>query len=318
NQTCPSYFNWIEHDLAPWKGGITRKALEAGKEKAYFRVIILGGKLYTQTYKQCFQTRAEYTLKGLAMLLNEFPGMVPDVDIMFNCQDHPLVPRWRYLFTSPPPVFGYCTTRNRHYDIVFPDWSIWGWPEVNIPPWSIESERIFTEAEKIDWFRRKPIAYWRGNTQMGLIRSNLVKCNSTNILIQHQDWITEEKANFTNSDLSNQCFSRYKIYAEGNAWSVSLKYILSCGSTMLRIEPYYWDFFSRSLLPHVHFLPITRENICDSIQEAIQWSNSNIYEAAMVGKCAQNFLKEQLSTDYVYQYMLHILQRYAKLQKFKP
>lgn len=37
------------------------------------------------------------------------------------------------------------------------------------------------------------------------------------------------------------------MYAEGVAWSVSIKYILACGSVPFFLEPIFYDFFSRAL-----------------------------------------------------------------------
>ncbi|KAJ0577679.1 putative glycosyl transferase CAP10 domain-containing protein [Helianthus annuus] len=67
----------------------------------------------------------------------------------------------------------------------------------------------------------------------------------------------------------------YKIYAEGYAWSVSLKYILLCGCVPLIINPKYDDFFSRGLFPKKDYLPISPENICPSIKTAVKWGNAH-------------------------------------------
>lgn len=70
----------------------------------------------------------------------------------------------------------------------------------------------------------------------------------------------------------NNC--RYRIYVEGNAWSVSQKYILACDSMTLLLEPQYYDFFSRGLLPMKHYWPVRAEdNDCDSIKFAVDWGN---------------------------------------------
>ncbi|EFJ25800.1 glycosyltransferase, CAZy family GT90 [Selaginella moellendorffii] len=320
---CPDYFKWIERDLSPWKNtGISQGDLQEAKSKADFRVVIVDGKLYMERYRYCYQTRAQYTLWGIRMLLEEFPGQVPDLELMFMCGDRPQVLRKNYSSNSvwpPPPLFSYCTTRDEHYDIVFPDWSFWGWPEVNIAPWTVEREKIFSGAEKIKWLQREPIAQWKGNTWMGKIRPMLVQCNSsTSILVYHQNWDDEIKNNFSSSDLSKQCSYRYKVYVEGIGWSVSLKYVMSCGSTMLQINPQYLEFYSRSLIPYLHFIPVRKTKICQSIQEAVEWGNTFPHKALSLGRCAQNFLQEQLTMDYVYEYMLLLLQRYAKLLKFKP
>lgn len=68
---------------------------------------------------------------------------------------------------------------------------------------------------------------------------------------------------------------RYKIYAEGRAWSVSLKYILACGSMSLIIEPEYQDFFSRGLKPMKHYWPVRRHDLCPSIKSTVVWGNNH-------------------------------------------
>lgn len=37
-----------------------------------------------------------------------------------------------------------------------------------------------------------------------------------------------------------------------------------------------------------------------------------------LGKAASSFMQEQLKMDYIYDYMYHLLNEYAKLLKFKP
>ncbi|XP_024529804.1 O-glucosyltransferase rumi homolog [Selaginella moellendorffii] len=128
-QSCPDFFQWIHHDLAPWRasGGISRAALEEAREFAAFRVAIIGGQLYAELYYQCVQSRAMFTLWGLLLLLERFPaGAVPDVEFMFNCMDRPHFRRSRYKSRAPPPLLAYCGSRDT-VDIAFPDWSFWGW-----------------------------------------------------------------------------------------------------------------------------------------------------------------------------------------------
>lgn len=67
---------------------------------------------------------------------------------------------------------------------------------------------------------------------------------------------------------------RYKIYIEGNAWSVSEKYILACDSMTLLIKPEYYDFFVRSMIPMEHYWPI-RPNNCADLKFAVEWGNNN-------------------------------------------
>ncbi|KAF5795938.1 putative lipopolysaccharide-modifying protein [Helianthus annuus] len=147
--------------------------------------------------------------------------------------------------------------------------------EINIGPWEEEFRSIKEGSQKQSWSKKYPYAYWKGNPDVDSpIREALLQCNDTTqwgALIMRQNWTQEIQHGFKQSKLSAQCNHRYKIYAEGYAWSVSLKYILSCGCVPLIINPKYDDFFSRGLFPKKDYLPISPENICPSIKTAVKW-----------------------------------------------
>ncbi|KAJ0967208.1 hypothetical protein J5N97_024125 [Dioscorea zingiberensis] len=128
--SCPSYFRWIHEDLRPWRyTGITRDMVEqtANYLTSHFRITILNGNLYFFRYQKCFQTRDTFTVWGILQLLRRYPGQIPDLDLMFNCDDLPLIKASDYSKNgiAPPPLFRYCSTDST-LDIVFPDWSFWG------------------------------------------------------------------------------------------------------------------------------------------------------------------------------------------------
>lgn len=129
-EECPEYFRWIHEDLRPWKDtGITREMVEKAKDVAHIRIIILNGRLYTVKYKRVFQTRDVVTIWGILQLLRLYPGRLPDLDLMFECEDRPVIKKRDYDSPNasiPPPLFHYCGDESS-YDIVFPDWSFWGW-----------------------------------------------------------------------------------------------------------------------------------------------------------------------------------------------
>lgn len=123
---CPDFFRWIYSDLEPWsKSKISANHLMKAKDFAAFRVVIVDGRLYVEYYYACVQSRALFTVWGLLQLLKRYPGLVPDVDLMFDCMDKPTVMRSEH-HEMPLPLFRYCTT-SEHFDIPFPDWSYWGW-----------------------------------------------------------------------------------------------------------------------------------------------------------------------------------------------
>ncbi|KGN57403.2 hypothetical protein Csa_011064 [Cucumis sativus] len=282
--TCPEYFRWIHEDLKPWaETGITREMVERGRENATFRLVIVGGRAYVEKYSEVFQRRDVFTLWGILQLLRWYPDQIPDLDLMFACEDQPTVFIGNYSgpgpnSTAPPPLFRYCGDDDT-FDIVFPDWSFWGWPEINLKPWETEMKELKEANQRKKWIDRENYAFWKGNTFISMPRYQLLKCSrstQSKLRVYMQDWQEEGKQGFKNSNLADQCFSRYKVYIEGIGWSVSLKYILACDSMTLMVKPHFYDFFTRSLVPMHHYWPIKDDDdMCKSIKFAVEWGTTH-------------------------------------------
>lgn len=320
---CPDYFRFIHHDLAPWKASkISKQLLDTARthiqNEASFTVVIKAGRLYVDPIGNCFQTRAVFSIWGLFQLIKLYPGLVPDVELVFGCGDKPVISRVNYTRSLPPPVFRYCTTTD-DFDIPFPDWSFWGWPEVNLQPWDTELHSIRKGASEMNWRRRSPKAFWKGNPHMGDgTRKKLLKCGRDFTDIQDQDWSKETGAGFQHSKLSEQCKHRYKVYVEGMGWSVSLKYILACDSPVLLVQPKYLEFFTRGLIAEEHFWSVPTSNLCPAIKSSVKRGNKHMIQAEKVGKQGSRFVTEQVTMARVYDYMLHLLREYASLLDFSP
>ncbi|KAM7260380.1 hypothetical protein ACFE04_016121 [Oxalis oulophora] len=317
---CPEFFNYIRKDLEPWaESRISINHVMEAQKFAAFRIVITGGRLFVDLYYACVQSRQMFTIWGFAQLLRRFPGMVPDIDMMFDCMDKPIINRSEHQ-AMPLPLFRYCTTPE-HFDIPFPDWSFWGWPEINIRTWDEEFHDIKKGSKSETWTQKTPLAYWKGNPDVASpLRLSLLECNDTNqwgAQIMRQNWSEEARRGFEQSKLSNQCKYRYKIYAEGYAWSVSLKYIISCGSMALIISPQYEDFFSRGLVPTKHYWPVSTIDLCWSIKNAVEWGNNKPDEAKAIGKAGQDYM-ESLSMDRIYDYMFNLIMEYSKLLDYEP
>ncbi|CAO2835096.1 unnamed protein product [Amaranthus hypochondriacus] len=320
--TCPDYFRWIHEDLRHWKEtGITRQMVEGARKSAHFRLVILDGRVYVEKYRESLQTRDEFTLWGFLQLLRWYPGRLPDLELMFDCDDRPVIPakRFRTPNSGPPPLFKYCSDP-WGLDIVFPDWSFWGWPECHINPWRNASNDIQEGNKRIKWKDREPYAYWRGNPNVAPWRAELLKCNATdwNVRLYTQNWAKQAKVGYKESNLRDQCTHRYKIYIEGWAWSVSEKYILGCDSMTLVVQPKYHDFFNRGMLPLVHYWPIKTTDKCKSLKFAVEWGNNHTDKAQEIGKAGSGYIHEEMKMEYIYDYMFHLLNEYSKLLKFKP
>ncbi|KAJ0565587.1 putative protein xylosyltransferase [Helianthus annuus] len=85
----------------------------------------------------------------------------------------------------------------------------------------------------------------------------------------------------------------------------------------LVVTPHYYDFFSRGLVPTVHYWPINEHKKCSSIKFAVDWGNINTDKAQEIGRRGSEFIKKELQMNLVYDYMLHLLTEYSKLFKYK-
>lgn len=103
--------------------------VESLKDVAHFRLVIVNGTAYVKQYSKAFQTRDVYTLWGILQLLKLYPGKLPDLDFVFQCHDQASIKKANYKGKKAafaPPQFHYCGDDST-FDIVFPDWSFWGW-----------------------------------------------------------------------------------------------------------------------------------------------------------------------------------------------
>jgi hypothetical protein len=128
---CPSYFGFNEEDLKAWReSGITLDMVERARRTTTFRLVILKGQMYIQTYTKSFQKRDVFTIWGLIQLMENYKGMLPDLDLMFDCVDWLIIKAKAYANANvslpPPPLFHYYGDDNS-LNIAFPDWSFWGW-----------------------------------------------------------------------------------------------------------------------------------------------------------------------------------------------
>ncbi|KAF5946297.1 hypothetical protein HYC85_016525 [Camellia sinensis] len=136
--------------------------------------------------KLAFQTRDVFSIWGILQLLRLYPGKLPDLDIMFEYGDMPVIQKRDYggsYANNVTPMFHYCGSDST-LDIVFPDWSFWGWPELQIKPWEALIKDLEEGNQRVKWIDRIPYAYWKGNPRVSLVRKELLKCNLTD----QQDW----------------------------------------------------------------------------------------------------------------------------------
>lgn len=124
------------------------------------RFQIMGGQLYYPNLKHntfgCVLRRTPILAWALLELLELYPDL-PDVDIAVNCRDKPGSPA---SLRTKQLAFSYTTGRS-FTDIPLPDYTYWGLPYVDLPPWPdwISS----THAVEFEWEHKLDKMIWVGS-----------------------------------------------------------------------------------------------------------------------------------------------------------
>mmetsp|Transcript_36514 Transcript_36514/g.106905 ORF Transcript_36514/g.106905 Transcript_36514/m.106905 type:complete len:294 (+) Transcript_36514:275-1156(+) len=114
---------------------------------------------------------------------------------------------------------------------------------------------------------RREGTYWRGSELIsgGWERARLHECSRQNhsfVDVKAMPKTLEGKRE--NVCHAQMCGHTFNLYMEGaRAWSVSLKFLLACGSVLLWVNPMNEDFISQALERHVHYVPV--RDSCDEI-----------------------------------------------------
>ncbi|XP_062185528.1 uncharacterized protein LOC133889089, partial [Phragmites australis] len=203
-------------------------------------------------------------------------------------------------------LFRYCGSEAT-LDIAFPDWSFWGWTELNIKPWEALRREITEGNATVNWTDRAPYGYWKGNPTVGAGRRDLLRTGGRRC-----------RKGSGNRTCPSNARTGTRSMSKARGWSVSEKYILACDSVALMVRPRLHDFFSRGLTPLRHYWPIRDRGKCPSIKFAVDWGNAHTDKAQQIGGNASRFIQEELTIDNVHDYMFHLLTEYAKQLRYKP
>lgn len=71
-------------------------------------------------------------------------------------------------------------------------------------------------------------------------------------------------------------------------------------------------------MPLKHYWPVKDYDKCRSIKHAVDWGNNHVHQAQAIGQLGTDYIMNQVKMDYVYDYMFHLLNAYAKLLTYKP
>ena len=253
----PSYFlrHWPPRSVTFAKAQATYEGL-AGWGRTRFQIV--GGKLYYPDLKHntfgCVLRRTPILAWALLELLDRHPDL-PDVDIPVNCRDKPGSIRNK-RGGLPPLAFSY-TTGRAFSDIPLPDYTYWGLPYADLPPWDQWLAHAGSTAPEHAWDRKLDKMIWVGSPTNPL-RSAFQRCAHDTFgdrLVHRMPkkdpmhelaWRCKPSASGVPcatkpadwTPLQEQCKYRYILHLPGiSDWLEHFKHQLACGSVNIFIGP---------------------------------------------------------------------------------
>uniref|UniRef100_A0A7S3V1C5 Glycosyl transferase CAP10 domain-containing protein n=1 Tax=Aplanochytrium stocchinoi TaxID=215587 RepID=A0A7S3V1C5_9STRA len=120
---------------------------------------------------------------------------------------------------------------------------------------------------------------------------------------------------------TDYCKYKLVIHADGNSFAGSIGYKLTSGATILFIDSHFKfkEFYYGLLQPWVHYIPIDPDlNNLENIKEWIFTTKEGEEIARNISRNARKLVKERLTPEATYCYILRLFNSLAGLQSEEP
>ena len=85
------------------------------------------------------------------------------------------------------------------------------------------------------------------------------------------------------------------MYIESDAWVTNLKQKLACGSVLMSNQMEFYEFFTRALVPGVHYIEIDSRNLCHDAARQVSCTAATVafhmYARAYLRRCLKVMVK---------------------------
>jgi len=256
---------------------------------------------------------------------------VPDVEVVMWTADGGVVPMvLRQNFQVPRAVFSYTKTSKNH-DILFPHWH-----HFEHKVGELYRKKNY---ERVAWADRKPVAFWRGTLFCpgGGERADIYgreKKYKPKQCPRHffTDLSTRTAAqrghgegallDIMNGDLDfrpieEHVHYKYLVNLDGAAASSRYQKLLGMGSTVLKMDSRFYQWFEHLLVPFKHYLPFWHTGMED-ILDTVTWARNHDGRAKKIAENALGFATKMLTDEGVLCYWALLLEEYSKLIKSPP
>lgn len=349
--SMPFQWNWQVRDaLQPWdvitKGHVDAAENRIKRSVTSFRAQVIGGRLYVTDIRALWFARqftASAKLTLLAVLRN-FKGEIPDLDIVVNQGDYPVVlmpksvEHLTYLYGNGPyPVIFSPTSSSHTLDLMWPDFSFMpplGNHELKTPRWDVARKAVMDAAQHLPWQNKLDFAAWTGNTQAEprMRLAQVARDNPDELFVNSIYFKTPpgrlschdigmgDKGGFQAQNCSmafeELCRYRYLVNVGSNGYANKLKYLFLCGSVVIHVHdgsPNH-EFFEHQLLPGMHYYSVSR---VEEVAEAVRYLRAHPAQARAIAAAGTKRM-EQLSFFEVTRFLADTFKEYGKRMNYQP
>lgn len=276
----------------------------------------------------CHTGNNHYRTEGTIKFLNDMAQWVtlPDVNFLFclwDFYDNPTI-----LEQSSVPVFAICKYRDNRVAVAV--------PEVIYMSNRIDNSTLIrTNRNWYKWEKRIDIPFWRGATTDLPYTETTWDCRPRGRLVffskehpdivdamySHPAWLSEEMLDHLKEleiigdwrGAGAWVQYRYLLAVDGVSFPSAFQWELVSGSTVLKQDSEFIEWFYQALTPYVHYIPYKED--CSDLAEKVQWLRSHQEEAQQIAQNAYDFYVDNLENEDLMLYYYLLLHEYAKLQR---
>ena len=248
------------------------------------------------------------------------------------------MPLKSYNFNKYSPILS-MTGNKRYADITMPTHDDWAFVIMN------EDKKFFKESRlhdpfNLDWNTKKPIAVFRGgSTGCGITFENtrlklayidsfnyidnsdgkiLIDAGITSLNLRPRKLMNEKYLQIPDKNMilskiklkpkmssSEQSNYKYIINVDGHVAAFRLTYELGMNSVILLVDSEYDMWFTKLLIPFVHYIPV-KSDLSDLLDRVV-WCKQNDAVCKQIALNAYTFYKKYITKDGIMDYMQKLL-----------
>lgn len=267
-----------------------------------------------------WKTRREYMEKAFTFLATK--RELPDLDFVFSLHDelvdHP---------NPAVPIFCFCqNTAASAGRILIPDFEA-----LMLTPPLIK--QVNRGIEKTPWGKKRDQLFWRGATTGTFFTAdNIEKCHRVQLvkmsiehpklinarlttLVQGAEKFPEEFQPYMGkfASVPKHLKYKYQLLIDGNSAAFSRAYWqLFSNSVIFKQASPYIQWFYGALKPNIHYISVKRD--LSNLIDKLSWAKRNENLCKKISEQAQEFAKQNLTQEAIFEYLYLVLLEYATKQ----